>query len=494
MGIPLAALAINTQQPSPLDTAVKAMSLKNLMAEGQTRQLQQTGLEQENQQRALQLQDQQTLRSLSSQHVQKDSSGNVSGFDFDGLIKDAAGAGVSPQTLNQIQNQHAEAVKNMAGAQDAVRNQELAKNKALYEGLESLRSIQDPAQRQAALPGLVQSLAKQGVDTSKIPPNTPLDDNSLNQFEAGLGMHAQVLADAKTSADTNKAKQDAIKDIQETAASKTTQARTQQVIDQGGDVEQREMADYLSKNPGKGPMDFARAKALLSPQAQLIAQFGAGGQKAPLSDTVIDALAAPGAKLKLSDVIPPRAPMQVKQAAIDQILQKYPNYATSDYDIEKGVMKSATSGKIADSLTAFNTAISHATQAQSAADALDNGDVRTLNKVGNALGLEFGSDKTTNFNAIKSALTGEVSKVFKGGQATDAEIKEVQGPLNAANSPAQLKGALNTVIHLMNSKRDALKQQVDQGEKGKPNFGADTTKPPTHPFFDQFGGTVRPNQ
>ena len=200
--IPLPALAVNTQQASPLEQYGKVLSLQSLMNQQKTQGLQQTALTQENQQRALMLQDQQTLRTLSAKHVQKDDQGNVTGFDFDGLIKDAGAAGVSPQTLNMMQNQRSEMIKNYAAADDATRNNAIAKNKALYEGLESLRGIQDPGQRQAALPGLLKTLQQQGVDVSKIPPNAPLDDNSLNNFEAGLGMHAQVLADAKTAAET----------------------------------------------------------------------------------------------------------------------------------------------------------------------------------------------------------------------------------------------------------------------------------------------------
>jgi len=146
------------------------------------------------------------------------------------------------------------------------------------------------------------------------------------------------------------------------------------------------------------------------------------------------------------------------------------------YAAQTALQKSATSGEIAKNITAYNTAIAHAQQLQQAADALDNGDVRLLNKIGNTLGYEFGSDRSTNFNVIKNALSGEISKVFKGGEATDAEIKAVQAPFDSANSPKQLRGAIENAIHLMNSKRDALRSQYEQGMQGKPNFGGSTVK------------------
>jgi hypothetical protein len=163
------------------------------------------------------------------------------------------------------------------------------------------------------------------------------------------------------------------------------------------------------------------------------------------------------------------------------------------YAAQTALQKSATSGEIGKNITAYNTAIAHAGQLRDAANALDNDDTRLLNKVGNTLGYQFGSDKTTNFNVIKNALSGEIAKVFKG-DATDAEIKAVQEPFSSANSPAQLKGAIDNAVHLMNSKRDALKQQVEQGMKGLPNFDpqpAQSAPASGSDFFSQFGGKPR---
>lgn len=207
--IPLPALHINTEQQSPLANYAQLMQIKNAQNQQQVSQLQQQGLEQENQQRALQLQDAQTLRQLAPQHVVKDADGNVSGYDMPGLLKDAAGHSVNPLTLNAMGEQYAKQVTAFAAADKATRENEQAKNGALYETLESLRGINDPAQRQAALQSALPSLQKRGVDISKINVNGPLDDKALDIEEAGLGVHQQMLADSKTLAETNKAAADA---------------------------------------------------------------------------------------------------------------------------------------------------------------------------------------------------------------------------------------------------------------------------------------------
>ena len=211
------------------------------------------------------------------------------------------------------------------------------------------------------------------------------------------------------------------------------------------------------------------------------AQIQAGGFGQP-GDPMVDMVGQN--RIDLATALQ-RVPPAQKYDFLAQLSQKYPSYNQGTFGIEKKVGTDFTSGDAAKSLTAFSTAIEHAGQLSKATDELDNTDNRTLNKIGNSLGYQFGSDKTTNFNVIKNALSGEISKVFKGGQATDAEIREVQGPFDTANSPEQLKGAIKNAIALMNSKRDALKQQYQSGVQGKPNFGGGTDP------FSSFGGKPR---
>ena len=192
------------QQPSLLQQYAQLQQIRNSQSQQQTAQLNQTALSQENQQRGLALQDQQTLRSLAPNHVTKDDKGNVTGFDTEGYFNEALGKQVNPSTVNQMRMQYATTTKDLASAAETVRTNEQAKNKALYEALESARTIKDPQQRQAALIQALPSLSKQGVDISKIKTDQPITDDMINFDEAGIGMHAQMLADAKTTAETNK--------------------------------------------------------------------------------------------------------------------------------------------------------------------------------------------------------------------------------------------------------------------------------------------------
>jgi hypothetical protein len=127
-------------------------------------------------------------------------------------------------------------------------------------------------------------------------------------------------------------------------------------------------------------------------------------------------------------------------------------------------------GKGSEEVLAFNTAIQHADLLQQAATALSNGDVRTLNKIGNTLGVQFGSDKATNFKVIANAYSREVTKALSGGHITDAEIKEQGATIPTDASPTQILGAVNSYRSLMQSKMNLRKQQFESGRQGQPAF------------------------
>ena len=198
------------------------------------------------------------------------------------------------------------------------------------------------------------------------------------------------------------------------------------------------------QNKPVSPEDKAWSQAYekrktLAPYASVAA--ASQGTPTKVDDPLVQAVA--NGSMKIGDVLTARVPIGARKQFLASVMQANPQFNSADYDIEKGVQRDFTSGKSAQNLTAFNTAIDHAKIADTAVDALRNGDIHSLNRLGNALGVELGQDPVTNFNVVKNALAGEISKVFKGGQATDAEITHVMGPFDTANSPEQLKGAIH---------------------------------------------------
>lgn len=159
--------------------------------------------------------------------------------------------------------------------------------------------------------------------------------------------------------------------------------------------------------------------------------------------------------------------------------------AESNFQSGKAIDKAFTSGDPAKNITAFNTASGHLQQLGDLVDALGNGRMQVFNKLGNEFAKQTGSAAPTNFDTVRNAAVSEVGKLFSGGVVAQQELEEIKAPLMNANSPTQLKQAVSQLRHLMESRKEALKNQYQQGKEGKPAFetseGAKTFDWNAHP-------------
>jgi hypothetical protein len=153
-----------------------------------------------------------------------------------------------------------------------------------------------------------------------------------------------------------------------------------------------------------------------------------------------------------------------------------------------GVARDFTSGPDARTLNAINTAHAHITQLGAIADALKNGDIPLVNRLANAYSQQTGQPAPASFQLVKTAVAAEIAKTTHGGQATLEETREISKAINAANSPEQLAGALGAARTLMESKREQLRGQFEQGKQGQPNFGraGEKAAPPTITTKDEY--------
>jgi hypothetical protein len=146
------------------------------------------------------------------------------------------------------------------------------------------------------------------------------------------------------------------------------------------------------------------------------------------------------------------------------------------FQTDKAITRYMVAGQGAVNINYFNTATDHLEILRQAGEALNNGDYPLFNKYANSFATATGAPAPTNFDAVKSAVAGELSKTFKGTGATDQEIAEINQTINNAQSPQQIQGAIEYYTKLMGSKLNALKGQYDAGKSGRPNFpGASTT-------------------
>ena len=120
------------------------------------------------------------------------------------------------------------------------------------------------------------------------------------------------------------------------------------------------------------------------------------------------------------------------------------------------------SGKAAASIRSFDVAVSHLAVMREMAEALQNGDQRTLNRLANSWVAEFGGSAPTNAAAVARIVGDEIVKAVTGGPGALADRQDAQHIFTDAKSPEQLFGAINAVQKLMGGQMSGLKRQYER--------------------------------
>lgn len=130
------------------------------------------------------------------------------------------------------------------------------------------------------------------------------------------------------------------------------------------------------------------------------------------------------------------------------------------------VLTAFTKGKEAQSLNGINTAVQHMALLDPLIDNLGNTSSPIYNKAANIFKKQTGSTAPTDFAAIKEFVKGEVAKAVLPGGGGEHEREALGAPLDAANSNAALKSAVQKVQAALAGKTEALRFQWDTGTNG----------------------------
>jgi hypothetical protein len=113
-------------------------------------------------------------------------------------------------------------------------------------------------------------------------------------------------------------------------------------------------------------------------------------------------------------------------------------------------------GKQGQAIIALATAGQHLNLMSGLADALQNNDLKSINSLSQTIAAQTGEPAPTNFDAAKRIVTGEIMKTVTSTGGGVEERKSLAADLDRANSPAQLKGVMNTYKDLLAGKVHAL--------------------------------------
>ena len=133
------------------------------------------------------------------------------------------------------------------------------------------------------------------------------------------------------------------------------------------------------------------------------------------------------------------------------------------------VLKDFSTGIQGRQVTAFNTAIDHLGTLDKLTDALNNNDIRAFNYLGNMVAKQTGEPAPTNFDAAKQIVTAEVIKAVVANGGGVKERREAEDNVSTANSPAQLKGVINSYKQLLGGQLNSLGLQYENGT-GRTDF------------------------
>lgn len=128
-------------------------------------------------------------------------------------------------------------------------------------------------------------------------------------------------------------------------------------------------------------------------------------------------------------------------------------------------IKQFDTGKQGDTTRSFNVATGHLDLMGQLADALDTGDTKRINVVGNQIKNEFGlSAAPTNFDALRNLVSGEVVKATTGSGGALGDRSAIDATMSSATSPKILKSTISNVyLPAMKSQLEGLEQQFHAG-------------------------------
>ena len=145
----------------------------------------------------------------------------------------------------------------------------------------------------------------------------------------------------------------------------------------------------------------------------------------------------------------------------DAVAQYNPDFDATAYNTRKTASAAFTTGIQGRQLLAFGSAVKHLETLGSLIDALENKDTVQLNRLNNVWKTQTGQNAVTNFESAKGIVAKEIMKSIVTGGGGVEERQELARLMDAAKSPQQLRGVVDTYHELMSAQKENLIIQRD---------------------------------
>lgn len=145
----------------------------------------------------------------------------------------------------------------------------------------------------------------------------------------------------------------------------------------------------------------------------------------------------------------------------DAVAQYNPDFDATAFSTRKNANTAFTTGIQGRQLLAFGSAVKHLETLGGLIDALKNKDTIQLNRLNNLWEKQTGQSAVTNFEAAKGIVAKEIMKSIVTGGGGVEERQELSRLMDAAKSPEQLRGVVDTYYELMKAQKENLIIQRD---------------------------------
>jgi hypothetical protein len=218
---------------------------------------------------------------------------------------------------------------------------------------------------------------------------------------------------------------------------------------------------------------------------EYLAQLDPG--RAAQIKALVEGRVAPPSGLALKS---PQVQMMMRDAA-----QYDPGFDFTLWKARNAMYTNATSGKIGQNLSSFNTTIGHMGTLDKAIDGLENTGFKSVNRIANALREQYDPKfdrKLKDFEAAKTAVVDEMTRAFRGTGGNVHDLIQWEKLLNAADSPEALHGVVKQGVELLRSRIEAVGDQYNRGmQKKVPTDPYDLLSPHAKETIDTLGTVTK---
>jgi hypothetical protein len=196
------------------------------------------------------------------------------------------------------------------------------------------------------------------------------------------------------------------------------------------------------------------------------------------NQTDIDAIAGGIASGKMAPLAGNAMRSPISQRVMARVQELNPNYNAHNWEMNDKAYVDFATGAQGNQVRSLNVAVNHLSTLSDLAAALQNGNVQAINKAKNEYKAQTGFEAPTDFNTAKNVVGDEVVKAVIGSGGAQSDRDNAQKVIDSANSPAQLRGAINTYQTLLGGQLNGLAKQY-RASTGRNDFAERFLNPNT---------------